>query len=168
MKNSFTFFAVTLLLAATAPTFLRAELKPGADLAPYEVKNTATGKEYCQMCAYGAKPATVAAYGKLDDAAFWADLKKLQAYHTRFPEAGFFAQVLDSTDAKAIAAKAKANGITFPVVYATEANWNDVYKVDASRTVYVSKKFRVVYSTVGLDDQPTAELEARLRQELKS
>lgn len=159
MKNPLAIFAATLLLATAAvPGLSRASLQAGANLGPYEVKNTATGKEYCQMCAYSSKPATVAAYGKLNDEAFWADLKKLQAYQDRYPEAGFFAQVLDSTDAKAIAAKAKANGITFPVVYATDKDWNDLYKVDTSRTVYVSKKFRVVYSTIGLDDKPNAEL----------
>ena len=73
--------------------------------------------------------------------------------------------MLDSTDAKAIQAKAKTQGITFPVVYAADKDWNDVYKVDASRTVYVSKNFKVVYSTVGLDAKP--ELEAKLKSELK-
>lgn len=163
IKRTLTLAAVGL--AALATTSARAELKAGANLAPYEIKNTATGEQYCQMCKYGSKPATVAAYGKFEDAAFWTDLKTLQAYHEKFPQAGFFAQVLDSTDAKAIQAKAKAEGITFPVVYAADKEWNSIYKVDASRTVYVSKNFKVVYSTVGLDAKP--ELEARLKSELK-
>ena len=156
---------VSLGLAALTAPCARAELKAGANLAPYEIKNTATGEQYCQMCQYGSKPATVAAYGKFEDAAFWTDLKTLQTYHEKFPQAGFFAQVLDSTDAKAIQAKAKTEGITFPVVVAADKSWNNVYKVDASRTVYVSKNFKVVYSTVGLDAKP--ELEAKLKSELK-
>lgn len=158
--------AVLGLAALGANTAARAELKAGANLAPYEIKNTATGKEYCQMCAYSSKPATVAAYGKMEDAGFWKDLKTLQGYNEKFPQAGFYAQVLDSTDAAAISAKAKANGITFPVVVAADKDWNKVYQVDASRTVYLSKNFKVVYSTVGLDNV-SAELEAKLKSELK-
>lgn len=153
--------------AALTATSARAELSAGASLAPYEIKNTATGKEYCQMCAYSSKPATVAAYGKLNDAGFWTDLKTLQAYHEKYPQAGFFAQVLDSTDTQAIQAKAKAEGITFPVVVAADQDWNKIYKVDASRTVYVSKNFKVVYSTVGLEGRPVSELEAKLKGEMK-
>lgn len=164
-KRTLTLAVLGFAALATSPA--RAELKAGANLAPYEIKNTATGEQYCQMCKYGSKPATVAAYGKFEDAAFWADLKTLQTYHEKFPQAGFFAQVLDSTDAQAIQAKAKAQGITFPVVYASDKDWNNVYKVDASRTVYVSKNFKVVYSTVGLDGKPSTELEARLKSELK-
>ena len=30
-----------------------AALKPGDSLSPYEIKNVDTGKQYCQVCAYG-------------------------------------------------------------------------------------------------------------------
>ena len=49
--------ALLLALAVfvgTAPS--RAELPPGANLLPYEIHNTASGKEYCQMCAYAETP----------------------------------------------------------------------------------------------------------------
>ena len=146
-----------------AVSFAQAELKPRANLSPYEVHNTSTGKEYCQMCAYGSRPATVAAYGKLNDAAFWADLEKLQSLATANKEAGFFAQVIDSTDASAIQVKAKEHGITFPVVYAKDAGWDKVYKVQGqSRVVYYSHNFKVGWSQVGLDEKSVAALKDKL------
>lgn len=151
----------TLVLAAVG--FAQAELKPGANLAPYEVHNTSTGKDYCQMCAFSSKPATVAAYGKLQDADFWADCEKLQKLANEHREAGIFAQVLDSTDAAAIQAEAKKHGITFPVVYAKDADWNNTYKVNGeSRVVYYSKSFKVGWSQVGLDDKSVAALSEKL------
>ncbi len=151
----------TLVIAAAS--LAQAELKPGANLAPYEVHNTATGKEYCQMCAFSSKPATVAAYGKLNDAAFWADCEKLQTLANEHKEAGIFAQVLDSQDAAAIQAEAKKHGITFPVVYAKDKEWNDTYKVDGlSRVVYYSHNFKVAWSQVGLDEKSVAALSEKL------
>ncbi len=151
-------------LALAAVTIAHAELKPGANLAPYEVHNTESGKEYCQMCAYSSKPATVAAYGKLGDAAFWADLTKLQKLQDEHKGAGFFAQVIDSNDAAAIHTEAKKHGITFPVVYAKDKDWNNVYKVDGvSRTVYYSHDFKVAWSKVGLDEKDLAALDEKLK-----
>ena len=69
------------------------------------------------------RPATVAAYGKLDDEAFWADLQKLQKLQNEHQNFGFFGQVLDSTDSAVIQAAAKKHGITFPVVYAVDPDW---------------------------------------------
>ena len=69
-KLNFLFPLAVLLSAGIA----HAELPPGANLAPYEIHNTANGDNYCQMCAFSAKPATGAAYGKMGDAKFWADL----------------------------------------------------------------------------------------------
>ena len=65
---------LTLFIAASELANVRAQLPPGANLLPYEIHNTLTGKEYCQMCAYAERPATIAAYGNLHDEAFWADL----------------------------------------------------------------------------------------------
>lgn len=151
----------TLVFAAAS--FAQAELKPGANLAPYEVHNTATGKEYCQMCAFSSKPATVAAYGKLNDAGFWADCEKLQKLADEHKGAGIFAQVIDSEDGAAIQAEAKKHGITFPVVYAKDKDWNDVYKVNGlSRVVYYSREFKVSWSQVGLDEKSVAALDEKL------
>lgn len=150
-------------LVFTVASFAQAELKPGANLAPYEIHNTATGKEYCQMCAFSSKPATVAVYGKLNDAAFWADCEKLQKLAGEHKEAGIFAQVLDSEDATAIQAEAKKHGITIPVVYAKDKDWNDTYKVNGmSRVVYYSHDFKIGWSQVGLDDKSVAALNEKL------
>ena len=155
-------------LTLVAVTSVRATLSPGANLAPYEIHNTADGEEYCQMCAYGSKPATIAAYGKLADTAFWADLEKLEALHKQFPSAGFFAQVLDSRDAAAIQTEAKKHGITFPVVYPVEADWDDVYKVEGvSRTVYYSKEFKVAWSSVGLDEKSLSVVQSNLDKDAR-
>lgn len=158
-----------MLAAVAALSTANATLQPGANLAPYEIHNAATGKEYCQMCAYGSKPATIAAYGKLGDAAFWADLEKLESLKRAHPGAGYFAQVIDSTDAAAIQAEAKKHGITFPVVYAVDKDWESVYKVGGvSRTIYYSKNFKVAWSSVGLDKKSLAAIEAKLAEEAKS
>src|SRR3978361_936947 len=105
-----------LLLTVSLAGLSQAALKPGDNLTPYTIHNVATGKEYCQVCAYGAKPAKVVAFGKLNDEAFWADLKKLQTIFATHPKLGVFAQVIDSKDSDAIKALAEKNGITFPVV----------------------------------------------------
>ena len=60
---------------------------------------------------------------------FWADLEKLQAIQKDHKNFGFFGQVLDSTDSAAIQAEAKKHGITFPVVYAVDPDWEKVYQV---------------------------------------
>jgi hypothetical protein len=157
------------LLAIAALTTARAGLQPGAEVQPYEIHNTASGKEYCQMCAFGAKAATVAAYGKLGDAQFWSDLEKLEAIHKEHANIGVFGQVLDSTDAAAIQAQAAKHGITFPVVYAKDPNWENVYKVGGvSRTVYYSKNFKIDWSGIGLDDKSLAVLERKVASDAKS
>src|SRR6476646_2189597 len=109
--------AFVILMVATAG-FVHASLKVGDSLTPYEIKNVDTGKEYCQVCAYGAKAGKVVAFGKLNDEAFWSDLKQLQTLQDRFKKLGVFAQVINSSDAKAIKAAAAKHGITFPVVVA--------------------------------------------------
>ena len=156
------------LFAAFALSSASAALPPGSNLAPYEIHNTANGEDYCQMCAFSSKPATIAAYGKLGDAAFWSDLEKLQAVQKENPSVGVYAQVLDSDDSKAIQAEAKKHGVTFPVVYATEKDWEDTYKVGGvSRTVYYSNHFKVGWSNVGLDDQSLAAIKAKLATDAK-
>ncbi|MDX1950818.1 MAG: hypothetical protein SFY81_01470 [Verrucomicrobiota bacterium] len=166
MKLSKLTFAAALLGFA-ASSF--AALKPGDSLTPYEIKNVATGKEYCQVCQYGGKPAKVIAFGKLDDAEFWADLKKLQTIADKNKEVGVFAQVLDSKDIKAIKAAADKNGITFPVVVAVEKDWDNAYKVEGvSRTVYYAKKQTIAWTGVGLDDKAVEALKSKIAADVKS
>jgi hypothetical protein len=94
----------------------QAALKPGDSLSPYEIKNVSSGKEYCQVCAYGAKPGKLVAFGKLADEAFWADLKKLQKLQDDYKDLGVFAQVIDSNDTVAIKAAAAKHGVKFVVI----------------------------------------------------
>jgi hypothetical protein len=159
-------FLALLTVTAAMASAARAELPAGANVLPYEIHNTATGKEYCQMCAYSERPATVAAYGKLGDAQFWADLEKLQALQTAHKNIGVFGQVLDSTDSAAIQAEAKKHGITFPVVYAVDPNWEQTYKVEGvSRTVYYSTNFKINWSGIGLDDKAVAIIESKIKSD---
>ena len=147
----------------TAPA--PARLQPEANVLPYEIHNTATGEEYCQMCAYAERAGTVAAYGNLHDEQFWADLEKLQALQSSHRNLGFFGQILDSKDSAAIAAEAKKHRITFPLVYAVDPDWESVYKVGGvSRTIYYSTDFKVHWISVGLD----APALAKLSDEIKS
>ena len=140
-------------------------LQPEANVLPYEIHNTASGEEYCQMCAYAERAGTVAAYGNLHDEQFWADLEKLQALQSSHRNLGFFGQILDSKDSAAIAAEAKKHHITFPLVYAVDPDWESVYKVGGvSRTVYYSTDFKVHWISVGLD----APALAKLSDEIKS
>lgn len=155
--------AFAFLAAVFSAGTVRAELKPGADLLPYEVHNTDNGREYCQMCAYSNRPGTVAAYGKLEDEAFWTDLQRLQRLQDEHHSFGFFGQVLNSTDSAAIQVAAKKHGITFPVVYAVDPDWEKTYQVNGvSRTVYFSSQFKVQWSSVGLDDQALAAISSKL------
>ncbi len=152
--------AMTIRLPATA----WAGLQPGANVLPYEIHNTASGEQYCQMCQYADRPATIAAYGKLHDTAFWQDLEKLQALQKAHQSFGFFGQVLDSTDSAAIQAEAKKHGITFPLVYAVDPEWEKVYQVGgASRTVYYSNNFKIGWAGVGLDAAALAAITGRIK-----
>ncbi len=162
--------SLTLLAAVAAfASAARAELPAGANVLPYEIHNTATGKEYCQMCAYSERPGTVAAYGKLADPQFWADLEKLQALQASHKNIGFFGQVLDSTDSAAIQAEAKKHGITFPVVYAVDPAWEQTYKVEGvSRTVYYSSNFKIDWSGIGVDDKAVAAIESKIKSDPRS
>jgi hypothetical protein len=161
---------LTLLAAVTTfSVAARAELPAGANVLPYQIHNTATGKEYCQMCAYSERPGTVAAYGKLGDPQFWADLEKLQAIQSAHKNFGFFGQVLDSKDSAAIQAEAKKHGITFPVVYAVDPDWEKIYQVDGvSRTVYYSSNFKIDWSGIGVDAQALAAIESRIKNDPRS
>lgn len=160
----------TLLAALSVAGFAQAGLKPGDSLTPYEVKNVATGKEYCQVCAYGGKAAKIVAFGKLDDEKFWADLKAIQKLQTEYTKLGVFAQVIDSKDTKAIQAAAEKHGITFPVVIAKEKDWDEDYKVDGvSRTIYYAQQNnRIVWTSVGLDDAKDTQLQALVKKDLAS
>jgi hypothetical protein len=161
---------VLLLAALVTASVSQAALNPGDHLTPYIIHNVSTGKEYCQVCAYGAKTAKIVAFGKLTDEAFWADLKKLQAIQTANPDIGVFAHIFDSSDADAIKAAAAAHGITFPVVMTSEKEWNDKYKVDGvSRTIYYAQqKNNITWTSIGLDDKATATLQSQVKKDLSS
>ena len=166
MKKLITYLAVVSFAGLAG-----ASLKPGDSLTPYEIQNCDTGKKYCQICAYSDKEAKILAFGKMTDEKFWADLKKLQALHAGFEGRGLgvFAQVIDSTDTKAINKLAKEHGITFPVVVAAEKDWNEAYKVDGvSRTIYYAQKNRVAWTTVGLTDDGYSTLTAKVKKDAKS
>ena len=150
-------------------TVAHAGLQPGANVLPSDVRNAATGEQYCQMCAYSSRPATVAIYGKLDDEAFWADAAKLQTLQDKHKNFGFFAQVIDSTDAAAIAAAAKKHAIKFPVVFTADPDFEKVYQVGGvSRTVYYSSNFKIDWSGVGVDDAALAAIEAKIKADPQS
>lgn len=165
MKKIVTLFA-TIAIASVAS----ASLKRGDSLTPYEIKNAETGKKYCQVCAYSPKAAKIVAFGKMDDAKFWSDLQELQKLHASYNDKGLgvFAQVIDSSDIKAIDAKAKKMGIKFPVVVAVEKDWDEAYKVEGvSRTIYYAKKNRIAWTGVGLDDATVSALEAKVKKDAK-
>ena len=163
---------LSLLALLVTASVSQAALAPGDHLTPYIIHNVSTGKEYCQVCAYGAKPAKVVAFGKLKDAAFWADLEKLQALQTANPKLGVFAQVIDAKakDAEAIQAEAAKHGITFPVVVAVEKDWDSKYHVKGvSRTIYYAQqKNNIVWTSTGLDDKSAAALESQVKKDLAS
>ncbi len=165
MKKIATFFATLALVSAAS-----ASLKPGDSLTPYEIKNAETGQKYCQVCAYSPKAAKIVAFGKMDDAQFWADLQMLQKLHAGYAAKGLgvFAQVIDSDDTKAINAKAKEMGIQFPVVVAVEADWDEAYKVEGvSRTIYYAKKNRVAWTGVGLTEETFTALTDKVQKDAK-
>jgi hypothetical protein len=161
----------TLALALASlfvATMAQAGLKPGDSLTPYEIKNVSNGKEYCQVCAYGAKTAKGIAFGKLGDEGFWADLKQLQKLQDGFKDLGVFAQVIDSSDTEAIKTAAAQHGITFPVVVAVAKDWDKAYKVEGvSRTIYYAqKKNNIVWTAVGLKESAATELQAKVKADL--
>ena len=158
-------FAVWTVAASVA----NAGLQPGANVLPSDVHNAATGQQYCQMCAYSGRAGTVAIYGKLGDEAFWEDAAKLQALQDKHKNFGFFAQVIDSTDAAAIEAAAKRHGIKYPVVYTADPDFEKVYQVGGvSRTVYYSTNFKIGWSGVGVDDASLAAIEAQIKANSES
>jgi hypothetical protein len=163
---------ITFLIAALSfAGWAQASLKPGDSLSPYEVKNVDSGKEYCQVCAYGAKAGKIVAFGKLTDEAFWTDLKRLQGLQDSYKNLGVFAQVIDSKDTKAIKAAAEKHGIKFPVVIAVKKDWDKAYKVDGvSRTIYYAQQDnKIVWTTnAGLSEQSSSELATRVKKDLAS
>lgn len=161
---------LTLIASLSLVTLASASLKPGDSLTPYEIQNCDSGQKYCQVCAYSPKAAKIIAFGNINDAAFWADLKKLQKLHSGYDAMGLgvFAQVIDSKDTKAINAKAKEHGITFPVVIAVEKDWDEAYKVEGvSRTIYYAQKNRVAWTGVGLSDEALAKLTEKVKEDAK-
>ncbi len=150
---------------------VNAALKPGDSLSPYEVKNVESGKEYCQVCAYGAKAGKIVAFGKLNDDAFWADLKQLQTLQDSYKSLGVFAQIIDSKDVKAIKAAADKHGVKFPVVIAVKKDWDNAYKVDGvSRTIYYAQQNnKIVWtSTAGLASDAAKDLSSKVKKDLAS
>ena len=55
----FAAFAVWIGMTSLA----EAGLQPGANVLPSDVRNVATGEQYCQMCAYSGRAGTVVHYG---------------------------------------------------------------------------------------------------------
>ena len=111
------------------------------------------------------------AFGKLNDAAFWSDLKRLQGLQDSYKNLGVFAQVIDSTDTKAIKAAAEKHGIKFPVVIAVKKDWDKAYKVEGvSRTIYYAQQNnKIVWtSNAGLSEQTSDELSKRVKKDLAS
>ena len=163
MKTRFLSLAAFAVWTAAA-SIANAGLQPGANVLPSDVRNAATGEQYCQMCAYSSRPGTVAIYGKLHDEAFWTDAAKLQTVQDKHKNFGFFAQVIDSTDGAAIAAEAKKHGIKYPVVYTADPDFEKVYQVGGvSRTVYFSSDFKIGWSGVGVNDAALAAIEAKIK-----
>jgi hypothetical protein len=160
----------TILLTLFIAGLAQAALKPGDSLTPYEIKNVANGKQYCQVCAYGAKAGKVVAFGKINDEGFWSDLQQLQKLQDTYKKLGVFAQVFDSEDAEAIKAAAAKHSITFPVVVAVAKNWDKAYQVQgASRTIYYAKQNnRIVWTSVGLKDRAVTELQTRIKSDVAS
>ena len=162
---------ITLLLTLSVADASRAALKPGDSLSPYIIHNVSTGKEYCQVCAYGAKQGKILAFGKLGDQSFWADLQKLQKIQNAHPNLGVFAQVTDSQDSKAIQDTAAKYGITFPIVVPVEKDWNKKYDINgASRVIYYAhQKNDIVWtSSQGLTDTTADQLANRVKTDLAS
>jgi hypothetical protein len=161
------YLIATLSLAGWA----HAALQPGDSLSPYEIKNVDTGKQYCQVCAYGGKAGKIVAFGKLNDEAFWSDLKKLQALQDTYKNLGVFAQVIDSKDTKTIKQAAERHGIKFPVVVAVQKDWDKAYKVEGvSRTIYYARQNNKIAwtSTSGLGDSASTALVDKLKKDLAS
>ena len=163
---------IALIIASLSLAgWAHAALKPGDSLSPYEVKNVESGKEYCQVCAYGAKAGKIVAFGKLSDESFWADLKRLQGLQDSYKTLGVFAQIIDSKDTKAIKQAAEKHGIKFPVVIAVKKDWDNAYKVEGvSRTIYYAQQDnKIVWtSTSGLTDQASSDLSNRVKKDLAS
>jgi hypothetical protein len=162
----------SLLAAALLGCVLAANaaLKPGDSISPYIIHNADTGKEYCQVCAYGTKQAKIVAFGKLADDKFWSDLSELQALQDKFENLGVFAQVIDSKDMGAIKAAAAKHGIHFPVVVAVEKDWDDAYQVHGeSRTIYYARRNNAIaWTSRGLDQKKTETLKELVAKDLQS
>ena len=61
---------------------------------------------------------------------------------------------------------AKKHGITFPVVYTVDPDFEKVYQVgNVSRTIYYSSQFKIGWSGVGLDDKAKTEIETRIKND---
>jgi peroxiredoxin len=160
-------FAAALFGCALAAN---AALKPGDSISPYIIHNVDTGKEYCQVCAYGTKQAKIVAFGKLDDDKFWADLRELQSLQDKFENLGVFAQVIDSKDMNANKTAAVKHGIHFPVVVAVEKDWDKAYQVHGhSRTIYYARRNNeIAWTSRGLDDKKTETLKDMVAKDLRS
>jgi predicted secreted Zn-dependent protease len=167
-RNMKKIILLTALLSLSG--WAHAALKPGDSLSPYEIKNVATGQQYCQVCAYGTKMGKVVAFGKLADESFWSDLKKLQALQDSYKNLGVFAQVIDSQDTKAIKEAAEKHGIKFPVVVAVKKDWDKAYHVQGvSRTIYYAQQNnKIVWTATGLNERASDDLSSRVKKDLAS
>lgn len=164
--------ALTLLGASACRKVQPKTKGVGDELRSFIIKNCASGKQYCQICAYGGKP-TIMAVGELGDNAFEEDLVHVQKLLDAKQEKGLVAFALlgkfeggalktPGDEARALAelkAMRERLGLTFPVVIlpstTTEyekraySGFNDSYEIHASRTImFAAEDNKIVYSDV--------------------
>ena len=163
---------IALMLAAVSVASLsQAALKPGDSLTPYTIHNVSTGKEYCQVCAYGGKQGKILAFGKLGDEAFWSDLEKLQKIQNANPKLGVFAQVFEAKDTDSIrAAAAKATASPSRSSWPWTRNGTRSTDINGvSRTIYYAhQKNDIVWTSTGLDGKTAKDLAAKVKADLAS
>jgi hypothetical protein len=145
----------------------------GQRFAAFEIINCDSGDEYCQVCKFGGSP-KIMAVGTIDDEAFKADLKTLDAMVTKYGEDKLkaFAVIAsndngllgtpvgnkDELQAKAKALRAEL-GISIPVVIPAPADggrngvFEDHYQIKQSRTImFADGRNQVKYSAVAPSD----------------
>ena len=72
--------------------------------------------------------------------------------------------MLDSTDSGAIQAETKKHGISLPIVYAVDPDWEKTYQVKGvSRTVYYSNDFKIAWSGIGLDEKSVGIIAGKIQ-----
>lgn len=171
MRRETVLLAAPFLFAALACSDAQAKTKGiGDELKPFIVKNSDTGQQYCQVCAFAGKP-TLMAVGDVGDAAFEQDLLRIQKIITANKEKSVAAfalvakvdgtKVTSADNEKELQEKLKATkqrlGLTFPVVLLASklsesdaknyAKFSDSYEVMGSRTILLAgANQKIVYA----------------------